>query len=841
MPRVKVPRELILQFVEERQRVAGGITGEDVVRFARLHGLHRVSFQKRIDRLLAKDSRFRHVRYLGKRAPRFDLDDYTSLVELLQEAPLTPPITIVRNLNKARQARGLPPIPESTAYSVVQTYVIGLPTDRKDTLAWFTHVQLKVGQDYDVSRARASLETHFTWSDLAHGRGLSLTRMLERLPPAETLFRELYPGVSPYHWYETVLPRAPSLGGFLSSVMTERAPALVARFTFESQALWLSEAKDLTLDTLRLRRARLQRKLNARHLRQSDDLLWAWKDQASPLVDTLGTVPISESQRAFRQWRGEPESFGDRARVLLRMDPAIRQSYEKLHRALASLSRGFHPDEIQSHTGRSALLIQLAREELKWEEVPEENRTCLGKHRHLLKLADTSQETELRKTLLTDRLLDSLARGKITLSHSWRYQDLGKRMTGVVLPEEEREWPLSKARLEDLLSGGFKIDLSPIEELRVLPTLANEAEEEDGEYHAQFGYLEMAREVHEAVLEHHPDWFDLHRRQLEEVWQGSFRKEYTEKEFTERFLLAIGFLGRSLRVREDPVFLSLGHFLKRYATVESLETELSLYHDVLAKLTGRHLRALLVDTIGREWRSTHPQSTWHPRYQLQGFSDLRAIGEIRVPAYSMVISSQETEAMHAVELVARARRVVGDSVRLYGGNGHTVSRVSAGLLWSVFDVTSVGHIIHPPPPLAEGERERLRKNLPSLNKAILLLRQRPALGRLFSSRTHVYVDGVNLRPLVELLGCEVIRRVGDSGYDWTRAQPYIESSNRLKRMVTEAVGGTARLEFHRQNLALLAGEVVLAMGAVRACLHHEDASEISLATGLENFQPFKPT
>ena len=139
MPRVKVSCSQVREFLEERQRSAGGYPGEDLTRISRMHSLHPDTFSKRVGRLITNDPDFRGFHYLGKRAPHYDLDDYTSLCEMLQDAPLTPPITIARNLNLARQARGLPPIPESTAYAIVQTYVIGLPSDRKDPMAWFTH------------------------------------------------------------------------------------------------------------------------------------------------------------------------------------------------------------------------------------------------------------------------------------------------------------------------------------------------------------------------------------------------------------------------------------------------------------------------------------------------------------------------------------------------------------------------------------------------------------------------------------------------------------------------------------------------------------------------------
>ncbi|MGI0053686.1 MAG: hypothetical protein ACRECR_05475 [Thermoplasmata archaeon] len=57
----------------------------------------------------------------------------------------------------------------------------------------------------------------------------------------------------------------------------------------------------------------------------------------------------------------------------------------------------------------------------------------------------------------------------------------------------------------------------------------------------------------------------------------------------------------------------------------------------------------------------------------------------------------------------------------------------------------------------------LQEHMGTLNRVFLLLRQRPELGRLFSSRTHVIVEGVNVRTLAESVGRRVIRRVKAAG------------------------------------------------------------------------------
>ena len=839
MPHVKVSRERIRQFLEERQRVAGGVTGEDLSRFARQSGLHPVTFRRRVLYLLGNDPAFRGISYLGKRAPDLTLDDYTSLCETLQEAPLTPPANVVANLNLARQARGLTPIPTRTAYRVIQTYAIGLPTDRDDPLARIAHRRLAAGPVYSLPRARDSLGTDFTWTGLSTPYGVSLSKTLERLQHAEALFESFHPEIPPHRWYETVRPRAPCLSAFLGSVPLDRAPALAARFTFESQVLWLAQARDLLLDQLRRRKGRLQQRINARHLRKAYDLVREQETRGRGLAEVHLAHPSATTEAALLDWVQETEPLEDRARALLRTDPSVRTAYEKLFQTMSTLTRGFDPSEVEAHTARATLLLDLARGARSWDQLPEGERTCLGKNRRLLPLVPSVESEALQSALLTDRLLDALARGKLTLTRSWTYQDLGARIAAVHLPEDEGEWPLGPATLGALLAGTYPVDLSPLEELRNTPPL----EEEGGdEWAPRPGFHEMAREVHDLLREHHPDWFLAHRRTLEAFWDGSFRMEYGEEAFTERLLAAIGFLGRNLRVRDDPAYASLKHFLRRYVTPATLEQELRFCHDTLAEMVGRRARAILVDTVGREARSTHPLSEWHGRYLMQGFSDLRGIGELRLPVYSLAISSKETEAMHAVELVARARRVVGEELRIYGGNGHTVSRVSAGLLFGTFGAVSAGHIVHDPPPLSPSTRDRLRERLPELNRVFLLMQQHPELGRLFSARSHVYVNGVNVRPLVEEVGGEVIRAVQATGYDWRSVQPQIESSNQLKRAVTAAVGGGARMEPYRWDLSLLAGEVILTMAALWRCAKRgKEEGMTALRTGLADVALFRPT
>ena len=113
---------------------------------------------------------------------------------------------------------------------------------------------------------------------------------------------------------------------------------------------------------------------------------------------------------------------------------------------------------------------------------------------------------------------------------------------------------------------------------------------------------------------------------------------------------------------------------------------------------------------------------------------------------------------------------------------------------------SVGYVPSVPTPLEPGHVRHLKERLPLLNRLFLLMRQRPELGVLFSSRSHVYAEGVNVRHLAVALGRTVMRRVDKEGWNGRTVQPYIESSNRQLRVARIFERGTTRVEIHRQRL-----------------------------------------
>jgi hypothetical protein len=835
---MRVPREVIRRFLQERQQKAWGVSSQDLAGFARTHGLNSKTFSKRVLILLRTDPLFQGIRYVGKRTTSVTMDDYLTLSDTLQQAPMTPTSVLVANLNMARQAQGLPPIPPRTAFDVVHYLSLGLARNKDDPLSWFTTAKVPVSSSYSLDKAHISLGTLFTWSELATKYGVSLTKTLARIEEAEEFFATLYPGLSFLSKYEEVMPRASIVPGFLASITLERAPALAARFIFEQQVLWLCQARDLVLSQIPFRKERLVKSINDRIVRKAFGQLQKQYGQGQTLAVEYLSTPSPPKQEALSKWAREPERERERAQASLRLSQ--RAQFNKLKDALATLTRDFHPDEVSAHNKRTLTLLQIARGERQWDELTNRERVCLGKNRHLLDAVPTEDQQALRGILLTERLADAFAQGKLTVVRSWTHQDLGARIRTTVLPETEEDRPLTQSSLDAIISGTYLVDLSPLKDVGVPGREGDATSDEGGYWSPKEEFTDMAWEVHEEVRARHLEWFSTHCQVLEDVWEGGFRMEYDEDAFAKRLMLAIGYLGGNFRIRDDPRYASLLHFLRRCVTPATLDTEMKFYQDTLVELTGQSAEVLLVDTVGIEGQRTHPQSTYHPRYHTKGFAAMRGIGKNLVPIYSIPCSSRETEAMNALELVAKARNVAGQSIRIYGGNGHTVSRISAALLWGTFKVVSAGFITHEPPPLSARDEKDLREHLDLLNRTFLLLREKPELGRLFSSRTHVYVDGVNVRHLMERLGQLVIRAALKVGYDGRAFQPYIESSNRTFRVVRIVERGTTRVEPHRQGLSVLATELITAMVALRSCLSAEKGSYVQPVINMEGVAMFRP-
>jgi hypothetical protein len=96
--------------------------------------------------------------------------------------------------------------------------------------------------------------------------------------------------------------------------------------------------------------------------------------------------------------------------------------------------------------------------------------------------------------------------------------------------------------------------------------------------------------------------------------------------------------------------------------------------------------------------------------------------------------------MNIVEVIDEVKGICGDEVKVYTGNGHTTTKISAGMAFLSHGVIACGRFkTKTTRNLEEGSIIRLKKNIILLNKVGKLLKDEPELGRVLAMRKYVYV------------------------------------------------------------------------------------------------------
>jgi hypothetical protein len=129
-------------------------------------------------------------------------------------------------------------------------------------------------------------------------------------------------------------------------------------------------------------------------------------------------------------------------------------------------------------------------------------------------------------------------------------------------------------------------------------------------------------------------------------------------------------------------------------------------------------------------------STYHGRYHTIGFADLRVVSIDMTPIYSGVCRSTDSEAMNIVEFIDEVKKICGDGVRIYTGNGITTTKISAGMAFLGHGVIAGGRLHYElKRNLEEGSIKRLKQNIELLNKPSCPCRALLSMKMLFSEQS----------------------------------------------------------------------------------------------------------
>jgi len=363
-------------------------------------------------------------------------------------------------------------------------------------------------------------------------------------------------------------------------------------------------------------------------------------------------------------------------------------------------------------------------------------------------------------------LIDSLyiKNGKITFIRSYKFQDISSLIKLASLNDSERN--VDQKTLIQLQTGNFPIDVEPLTKIAMNKTEINEKDDlEEGVFSNKIPFHDVVTHVSRLVKEHNPKRFDEHVKIFKKENDNMFSMEYNEDEFYQHFYDAFGALGRNLRYTDSNEFQNNRYFIQRYVSDRSLDLELSFMWKTLRDLLCYSESAIIIDTMGIDSRRKSIFADYHGRYHTIGFADLRAISLLMFPVFSTNCKSTDSEAMNIVEILNHANLVLGGNLKIYTGNGHTTSRASAAMAFLSHKVIAAGRITHETNPLSKHKIKQLKNHIDIMNKVGKILRTDGDLGRIISSRKHIYIDGVNVRGLIEYLGSLILWNVAKAKVD----------------------------------------------------------------------------
>ncbi|WP_143311635.1 hypothetical protein, partial [Candidatus Methanoperedens nitratireducens] len=773
---MKIDRDYVLAYLRKLEEQYGGYFGTDLFNLANELNVTLFGLKKVLGKWLKEDSDFASLRYLGIHKPAITPDEFVEMEIRRDNNPLEVKKYILDDLNKERNSAEIPHITKRTFYRGIKQF------DKESSFTWFVRKNIKIPLTYSVDDARNSLSTVFTYSDLKTYGGADIQAIYDRWASARAYF-SVYE-VEPILFYPELLNRERQLRSLLTSIPPDRLEDVQARLTFEIQTAFVVECLDLFLEEIIHRRGRIQQSMNASRQKVENEL----RKKALDLTRATIRENIQKSSPDMEKLHSLSETVSEDIKARIVLLRRHKESCQLILKVIENLVNTLGNDII-FHTNEGLNFYKLASGETTWEYLDEVTKRRLTRDPTLTRVIGDSNE-DIAQFLAVDRLVEYIRHGKTTFKGSYCFQNIGSRMNEI--GAEERAGFLTNEILEQLIAGTFSVDISPLCET------GNIHEEiEDLTLPAWVDLSSVLMEVSKHVRENTPGWFDEHIALFKQQTDGMFNMEYTEDDFAERLYDAIGFLGRNLRYRDSERFWNLRYFIQRYATEAALRLEFKFIHRCMESLSGNKVEAVILDTIGIEGRKKSILATYHGRYHTIGMADLRAVSVDMLPVFSYGCRSTDTEAMNVVEVMKEVQEICNGSVKLYSGNGHTTSRVAAGMVYLSFGVVAAGRILHKSTkPLGKKRINRLRKNISILNRIGKLLREEPTLGRIIASKKHVYVDGVNVRKLIEDTGYLILHNVGKIELPIDDLSQTVEKSNYLKRKARIVEGSITRVEKH---------------------------------------------
>src|SRR4030065_1737954 len=333
------------------------------------------------------------------------------------------------------------------------------------------------------------------------------------------------------------------------------------------------------------------------------------------MMEEVFVNPTEENLSSLRKLidSGKPES----SEAGLELIKQHQRDYEKIYGHFEKITNSFSAEEIIPHHKTAQVLLDLCRGKCQWAYLSEEERKKLNSNRHIQNM---KEPCECLKAAITRKLIHYIQNGKLTLSKSFMYQDIGKVIESVEL--SDTDWRVTQEDIEKLIEGTYPINF---EKATFQTSPLDEEDESDYQPYNKIPFQQVQNQVAGIVADHNPAWFQSHQEIFEKMTDHMFGMEYDESTFRTKLYEAIGFLGRNLRYSDSPSFHGLQFFIQRHLSDATLDLEIKHIWKVYENLTMHEIPLLIIDSMGIDSRRKGFFAKIHGGYHTIGFSDVRAV------------------------------------------------------------------------------------------------------------------------------------------------------------------------------------------------------------------------
>src|SRR3972149_8740011 len=791
-----ISREQVLSFLQIKQESHGGYTGNDITELAEFLNVTPRGLNRRLAYWIQNDKEFSSFIYLGKEKPSLTLSEFLEIEQKFVENPIQIKKGVLDDIQTKIDLENLSPLSKSTYYRKVDQTLLSQYSYEME-YRWFESQKITIPSDYSVEKNRDALTTLFIFSDLKTYGGADLNAICERLTKSKEWF-SMY-DVKADRFYPQILTRNRFLKNILTSIHPNQKIGAQIRLFFELQAAYVIECMDLFIDEIIHKKGRMRQSDNASRQKTENQFR---KDALEKMRKDIRQLANSEKIEPNILLKCSDVLIDEELQTRIKLLENHFDSCQSIMKLINSLTSNM-TQGVKFHRNEAKTVYRLATGEITWDTLNENEKRSIAWNPDFDKAIDNSS-ANIVPVIAFNRFIDYIRKGKITFEESYYYQDIGQRIQNIELLDDESY--LTSDILKQLSEGTFPVDTNFLRDLST-----TDIEASDDEVPSSWTNMsEILKEVSLYVRTVNTSWFSEHQQLFKIQTDDLFSMEYTEVDFAERLYNSIGFLGRNFRYRDSDNFMNLKYFIQRYISDATLRLELKFIHKAIDQITNRKIEGVVIDTMGVDARIKSILSSYHGRYHTIGFSDLRAVAIDMTPIFSGVCRSTDSEAMNIVEIIDEVKEICGDDVHIYTGNGHTTTKVSAGMAYLSHGVIAAGRFRYElNKGLGQRKLSKLKKNIVLLNKVGKLLKTEPTLGRVISMKKHIYVDGLNVRKMVEDLGYLILKNVSRTGMPIDEICDAVERSNHLKKKARIVEGTRTRVEPDQAELLLKSGELIL--------------------------------